>query len=127
MNLANFVLLGNIQDSEYLKEIMQVVGYAECRLFMSEHDSVICHRSSLLMATSLTSDERECWLVPLPPNGSPFVRVSHEMRMNPVKHAREFLVTNGASLASKHGVEAQDLILGTFWGHFNTLEHTPMF
>jgi hypothetical protein len=79
------------------------------------------------MASSSISDERECWLVPLPPNGSPYVRVAYEMRLNPVKRAPEFLVAHGASLASKHGVEAQDLILGMFWGHFNTLEHAPMF
>jgi hypothetical protein len=36
MDLANFVLLGNIQDSEYRKEITQVVGKAECKLFGSD-------------------------------------------------------------------------------------------
>jgi hypothetical protein len=114
IDLENFVLLGNIQDSEYHKEIMQVIGNAECRLFMSEHDPVICHRNSPPMASSSISDKRECWLVPLPPNGSPNVRVAYEMRLNPVKRAPEFLVAHGASLASKHGVEAQDLILGMF-------------
>jgi len=113
MDLTNFVLLGNIQDSENYKEIMQVVGNAKCRLFMSEHDPVICHRSRRPMATSSISEKRECWLVPLPPNGSPCVRVCYEMRLNPVKHAREFLVAHGASLASKHRVEVQDLILVT--------------
>jgi hypothetical protein len=106
---------------------VQVVGNAECGLFMSEHDPVICRRSSPPMASSSNSDESVCWLVPLPPNGSPCVRVWYDMRMNPVRHAPEFLVAHGASLASKHGVEAQDLILGMFCCHFNTLEHTPMF
>jgi len=113
MDLTNFVLLGNVQDSENHKEIMQVVGNAICRLFMSEHDPVICHRSSPPIATSSISDKRECWLVPLPPNGSPSARVSYDMRLIPVKHAREFLLAHGASLASKHGVEVQDLILVT--------------
>jgi hypothetical protein len=127
MDLANFVLLGNIQDSEYRKEITQVVGKAECKLFGSEHDPVICHRSSPPMTTSSISDERECWLIPLSLSGfMDDVRVSYEMRLNPVEHARELLVAHGASLASKHGVEAQDLILGMSWGHFNTLEHTPI-
>ncbi|KAI0289123.1 hypothetical protein BC826DRAFT_636236 [Russula brevipes] len=114
MDLTKFVLLGNIQDSEYRKGITQVIGNAECKLFMSEHDPVICHRSSPPVATSSISDEdeRECWLVPLPPNGS-YMRVSYETRLDPVKHAREFLIAHGASLASKHGVEAQDLILVT--------------
>jgi hypothetical protein len=128
MDLANFVLLGNIQDIEYRKEITQVVGKVECKLFGSRHDPVICHRSSPPMATSSISDERECWLVPLPPNEPlPVVRVCYETRLNPIKHAKEFLIVHGASLESKHGVEAQDLILGLSWGHFNTLERTPMF
>jgi hypothetical protein len=126
MDLAKFVLLGNIQDSEYRKEIAQVVGKAECKLFRSEHDPVICHRSSPPMATSSISDERECWLIPLPLSGMTSARVSYEMRLNPIEHARGFLVAHGASLASKHGVDAQDLILGMSWGHFNTLEHTPI-
>ncbi|KAI0288497.1 hypothetical protein BC826DRAFT_1107713 [Russula brevipes] len=114
MDLAKFVLLGNIHDSEYRKEITQVVGEAECKLFTSEHDPVSYHRSSPPMATSSISDERECWLIPLPLNGStPIVRVSYEVWLNLIKHAREFLVAHGASLASKHGVEAQDLILVT--------------
>jgi hypothetical protein len=113
-DLAKFVLLGNIQDSEYRKEVMQVVGKSECKLFMSEHDPVICHRSSPPVTTSSISDESVCWLVPLPPNGAPYVRVCYETRLNPVKHGREFLVAHGASLASKHGVEAKDLILAFF-------------
>jgi len=113
MDLVSFVLLGNIQDSEYHKEVTQVVGKAECKLLTSEHDPVICHRSSPLMATSSISDESVCWLVPPPPHGLSFVRVSYEMRLNPVRHGGEFLVEHGASLASKHGVEAQDLILVT--------------
>jgi len=112
MDIADFVLLGNIHDSEYRKEFTQVVGEAECKLFTSEHDPVIYHRSSPPMAAFSISDERECWLVPLPLNGStPVVRVSYEVWLNPIKHAREFLVAHGASLALKHGVEAQDLIL----------------
>jgi hypothetical protein len=97
-------------------------------LFGSEHDPVICPRSSPPLATSSISDERECWLVPLPSNEPlSVVGVCYEMRLNSIKHAKEFLVVHGASLASKHGVEAQDLILGLSWGHINTLEHTPMF
>jgi hypothetical protein len=126
MDLANFVLLGNILDSEYRKEITQVVGNAECKLFRSERDPVICHRSTPPMATSSISDEKECWLVPLPRNGS-YVRVSYEMRLGPVKHAREFLIAHGASLASKHGVETQDLILGMSWVHLDTWERVRMF
>jgi hypothetical protein len=127
MDFANFVLLGNIQDSEYRKEITQVVGKAECKLFGSEHDPVICHRSSPPMTTSSISDERECWLIPLSLSGfMDDVRVSYEMRLNPVEHARELLVAHGASLASKHRVEAQDLILGMSCGHFNALEHTDV-
>jgi len=109
MDLANFVLLGNIQDSEYCKEVTQVVGKAECKLFGSAHDPVICPP----MATSSISDERERWLIPLPLSESSTARLSYEMRLNPVEHAREFLVSHGASLALKHGVEAQDLILVT--------------
>jgi len=114
MDLAKFVLLGNITDNEYREEFTQVVGEAECKLFTSEHDPVSYHRSDPPMATSSISDERECWLVPLPLNGStPIVCVSYEVWLNPIKHAREFLVAHGASLASKHRVEAQDLILVT--------------
>ncbi|KAI0288496.1 hypothetical protein BC826DRAFT_689636 [Russula brevipes] len=109
MDLANFEFLGNIQDSGYHKEIMQVVGLAECKLFGSEHGPVICPP----MATSSISDERDRWQIPLPLSESSSARVSYEMRLNPVEHAREFLVAHGASLASKHGVEAQDLILVT--------------
>jgi len=114
MDLAKFVLLGNIHDSEYRKEFTQVVGKAECKLFTSDHDPVICHRSSPPVATSSISDERECWLIPLPLNGfAPVLRVSYEVSQNLIKHAPEFLAAHGASLASKHGVEAQDLILVT--------------
>jgi len=124
MDLASFVLLGNIQDSEYRKDIPQVVDKAKCKLFASEHDPVKCHRSSPPAATSSISDEGECWLVPPPPNGPSFVRVSYETRLNP-KHGREFLVARGASLASKHGVEAKDLILVTLSlrdDHYSTTE-----
>jgi len=113
MDLANFVLLGNIQDSEYHKEIMPVIRNGECRLFIPEHDPLICPLTSPRMASSSISDKRECWRVPLPPNGSTYVRVSYNIRMNPIKYAPEFLVAHGASLASKHGIEAQDLILVT--------------
>jgi len=109
MDLGNFVLLGNIHDSEYRKEFTQVVDKAECKLFGFEHDPVICSP----MATSSISDERERWQIPLPLSGSASARVSYEMRLNPIEHAREFLVAHGASFASKHGVEAQDLILVT--------------
>ncbi|KAI0288491.1 hypothetical protein BC826DRAFT_1188382 [Russula brevipes] len=109
MDLGNFVLLGNIQDSEYRKEFTEVVDKAECKLYGFEHDPVICSP----MATSSISDERERWQIPLPLSGSASARVSYEMRLNPIEHAREFLVAHGASLASKHGVEAQDLILVT--------------
>ncbi|KAI0289122.1 hypothetical protein BC826DRAFT_636167 [Russula brevipes] len=122
-DLAKFVPLGNIQDSEYHKEITRVVGKAECTLFAPKHDPVICHRSSPPMATSSISDGTECWLIPLPPNRAPYVRVSYETRLNPVKHGRGFLVAHGASLASKHGVEAQDLILVTrsrYYQHYLT-------
>jgi len=133
MDLADFVLLGNIYDSEYRKEFTQVVGKPECKLFTSEHDPVIYHRSSPPMATSSISDERECWLVSLPLNGSTaVVHVSYEVWLNPIKHAREFLAAHGASLASKHRAEAQDLILVTrsrreyiyiTWG-WSRLSHT---
>ncbi|KAI0289120.1 hypothetical protein BC826DRAFT_1187974 [Russula brevipes] len=113
MDLAKFVFLGNIQDGEYRKEITQVVGKAECKLFTSEHDPVICHRSSPPVATSSISDEGECWLIPLPLNRFASARVSYEMRLNPAKHGREFLAAHGASLASKHEIEAQNLILVT--------------
>ncbi|KAI0288492.1 hypothetical protein BC826DRAFT_1188383 [Russula brevipes] len=114
MDLAKFVHLGNIHDSEHRKEFAQVVGKAECKLFTSDHDPVIYHRSSPPMATSSISDERECWQIPLPLNGSePIVRVSYEVSLNLIKHAREFLIAHGALLASKHEVELQDLILVT--------------
>jgi hypothetical protein len=127
MDLAKFVLLGNIQENEYRKEITQVIAGAECKLYTPEYGTVICHRSRPTMATSTIPDERDSWQVPLPPSGPAEVRIGYWTVLNSVKHAQEFLVAQRASLALKDGVKARDLILGMSWGYLNTSERAVMF
>ncbi|KAI0289110.1 hypothetical protein BC826DRAFT_1107217 [Russula brevipes] len=112
-DLSNVVFLGNIQDGECVKEVEHVVCQANCTMFMLEHDPVICHRrSGLPTGTSLFPDDGECWEIPLL-EGNADVRVCHKTGLASAKAAWEFLVVNGASLASTHGVEPQALILVT--------------
>jgi hypothetical protein len=47
------------------------------------------------------------------------------MGLASAESAWEFLVANGASLASRHGVEPQALILGMSEGRFDILGPTP--
>jgi hypothetical protein len=110
-DLSNVVFLGNIQDCGCVKEVEHVVCQANCTMFMLEHDPVICHRSGLPTGTSLVPDDGECWEVPLL-EGDADIRVCHKTGLASAKAAWEFLVANGASLASRHGVEPQALILG---------------
>jgi hypothetical protein len=123
-DLSNFVFLGNIQDGEYV-EVKHIVCEASCTMFMLEHDPLICYRSCLPASPSLVRDERECWEVPLL-RGDADVRVCHRTGLASAKSAWEFLVANGASLASRHGIEPQTLILGMSQGRLNILESTPL-
>jgi hypothetical protein len=124
-DLSNVVFLGNIQDGECAKEVEHVVCQANCTMFMLEHDPVICHRSGLPTGISLVPDDGECWEVPLL-EGDADVRVCHKTGLASVKAAWEFLVVNGASIASRHGVEPQALVLGMSQGRFNILEPTTL-
>jgi hypothetical protein len=111
MDFSSFVVLGNVQDGECVKETKHVVAETDCTMFMLRHDPVICRRSDLPGGSSSVPDERECWEVPLLEK-DPGVRVCHKTGLASAKSAWEFLVANGASLASRHGVEPQALILG---------------
>jgi len=112
MDFSNFVVLGSIQDGECVDEMKHVVGEADCTMFMRRHDPVTCHRSDLPTGASSVADERECWEVPLLENDAG-IRVRHKVGLASAKSAWEFLVAHGASLASRHGIEPQALILVT--------------
>jgi hypothetical protein len=60
----------------------------------------------------LLPDELEYWPVPLPPRGNATVFVHHEVGLTSVNDTREFLIACGASLASMHGIQPQEIILG---------------
>jgi hypothetical protein len=64
-DLSDFVVLGNVQDGECVKEMKHVIGETDCTMFMWRHDPVRCHRNDLPAVASLVPDERECWEVPL--------------------------------------------------------------
>ena len=59
-------------------------------------------------------DELECWPVALPPRGNATVFVHHEHGLTSVNDAWQLLIACGASLASSHGIQPQDIILGKF-------------
>ncbi|KAI0289124.1 hypothetical protein BC826DRAFT_636418 [Russula brevipes] len=118
MDFSNFVVLGNVQDGECVDEMKHVVGEADCTMFMCRHDPVTCHRSDLPAGASSVADERECWEVPLLEEDAG-VRVCHKTGLASAKSAWEFLVTHGASLASRHGIEPQALVLVTRYGHWD--------
>jgi hypothetical protein len=56
--------------------------------------------------------ELECWPVALPPRGNATVFVHHEVGLTSVSDAWHFLVACGATLASTHGIQPHDIILG---------------
>ncbi|KAI0278988.1 hypothetical protein BC826DRAFT_887599, partial [Russula brevipes] len=56
-------------------------------------------------------DEMECWPVALPPRGNATVFVHHELGLASANAAWKLLVARGASLASTHGIQPQDLML----------------
>ena len=110
-DFANFVRLGNTQEGEDRIRAMDVVGKTH---------------GTMLVRTSASSgfpqrqpaspfpipDEKECWPIALPPRGNATVFVHHETGLDSVNDAWQFLITRGAELASTHGVDPQDLILG---------------
>jgi hypothetical protein len=121
-DLSNFAFLGNVEDGECV-EMKHVVGEADCTMFMWRRDPVICHRSDSPAGASSVADERECWEVPLMEENA-YVGVCHKTGLASAKSAWEFLVAHGASLASRHGIEPQALVLGMSQGRVNILEPT---
>jgi len=111
------VVLGSVQDGECVDEIKHVVGEADCTMFMRRHDPLTCHRSDSPAGASSVPDERECWEVPLLEEDAG-VRVCHKTGLASAKSAWEFLVAHGASLASRHGIDPQALILVTRYDHW---------
>ncbi|KAI0288482.1 hypothetical protein BC826DRAFT_1177838 [Russula brevipes] len=108
LNFRDFIVLGNIQNGENGKEIMRAVSEAHCMMYMDGHDPVSCP-----VSLSVIPDGSECWHVALPPETTGKVSVSHETRLASVKDALQFLLAHGTSLASRHGIEPQDLIVVT--------------
>ncbi|KAI0289118.1 hypothetical protein BC826DRAFT_971136 [Russula brevipes] len=95
-----------------LDEMKHVVGETDCTMFMWRHDPVICHRNDFPAIAPSVQDERECWEVPLLENDAG-IQLRRKVGLASAKSAWEFLVANGASLASRHGIEPQALILVT--------------
>ena len=60
----------------------------------------------------LLPDELECWPVALPLRGNATVFVHHELGLTSVNDAWELLIAHSASLASTHGIQPHDIILG---------------
>ena len=110
-DFSNFVRLGNIQGGEDRKEIMEAVGKVHgTMLVRSSGSSGFPQRQPA--SPFLIPDEMECWPVALPPRGNATVFVHHELGLASANAAWKLLVARGASLASTHGIQPQDLILG---------------
>jgi len=107
-DFEDFIVLGNIQDGENGKEMMRAVSEAHCMMYMDGHDPVSCP-----VSLSVIPNGSECWHVALPPETTGKVSVSHETRLASVKDALQFLAAHETSLASRHGIEPQDLIVVT--------------
>lgn len=110
-DFANFVRLGNIQEGEDRSQAIEVVGKTHgTMLVRTSGSSVFPQRQPA--NPFLIPDEMECWPVALPPRGNATVFVHHETGLACVNDAWKFLIAHGASLASTHGINPQDLILG---------------
>jgi hypothetical protein len=116
-DFANFVRLGNIQDGpgedRKAKGIMEVVGKTHGTMLLRSNSHGIGSIPQRQPANAfLLPDELECWPVALPPRGGATVFVHHEVGLTSVNDAWQFLIAYGASLASTHGIQPQDIILG---------------
>ena len=110
-DFANFVRLGNIQEAESCSRAMDVVGKTHgTMLVRTSGSSGLPQRQPA--SPFLIPDEKECWPIALPPRGNATVFVHHETGLGSVNDVWQFLITRGASLASTHGVDPQNLILG---------------
>ncbi len=119
MDFANFIRLGNIQDSPGEdgegkgKGMMGVVGKTHGTMLMRSSNHGIGSIPQRQPANAfLLPDEMECWPVALPPRGNATVFVHHEMGLASVNDAWQLLIARGESLALTHGIQPQDIILG---------------
>ena|SRR6267154_3113575 len=115
-NFANFVRLGNIQDvpeDRQAKGMMDIVGKTHGTMLLRSSSHGIGSIPQRLPANAfLLPDELECWPVALPPRGNATVFVHHEVGLTSVNDTWQLLIARGASLASAHGIQPQDIILG---------------
>jgi hypothetical protein len=126
-DFANFVRLGNIQDDpgedRKAKGMMEVVGKTHGTMLLRSNNHSIPQRQPA--NAFLLPDELECWPVALPPRGNAVVFVHHEMGLTSVNDAWQLLIACCASLASTHGIQAQDIILGESQNLLSLLCQTP--
>ena len=111
-DFANFVRLGNIQDGDSGKGMMEVVGKTHGTMLMRT-GGFGGHPQRQPANAFLLPGEMECWPVALPPRGNATVFVHHETGLASVNDAWQVLIARSASLASTHGIKPQDIILGT--------------
>jgi hypothetical protein len=116
-DFANFVRLGNIQDGlgedRKAKGVMEIVGKTHGTMLLRSSSHGISSIPQRQPANAfLLPDELECWPVALPPRGNATVFVHHEVGLTSVNDAWQLLIACGASLASAHGIQPQDIILG---------------
>jgi hypothetical protein len=114
MDFANFVRLGNIQDGpgedRKADGTIEVVGKTHGTMLLRSSNHSIPQRQPA--NAFLLPDELECWPVALPPRGNATVFVHHEVGLTSVNDAWQHLIARSASLASAHGMQPHDIILG---------------
>lgn len=118
-DFANFVRLGNIQDGpgedRKADGMMEVVGKTHGTMLLRSSNHGVGSIPQRQPANAfLLPDELECWPVALPPRGNATVFVHHEVGLTSVNDAWQLLIARGASLASTHGIQPHDIILGEF-------------
>jgi hypothetical protein len=116
-DFANFILLGNIQDGpgedRKATGMMEVVGKTHGTMLLRSNSHGIGSIPQRQPANAfLLPDQLECWPVALPPRGNATVFVHHEAGLTSANDAWQLLIASGASLASTHGIQPQDIILG---------------